>query len=65
VVDERRGTAGSSFALDTLAEMAPAQQEAMALRLLDSRFDDEWLKSHPRDRMLVEARRDDDGQSPR
>ena len=36
--------------------LAPRRRAEISRQLLDSRFTDEWLASHPRDRMLVEAR---------
>jgi pimeloyl-ACP methyl ester carboxylesterase len=50
------GGAGSSFPLDTLATMGDEERDAMALRLLDGRFDAAWLAEHPRDRRLAESR---------
>ena len=49
------GSAGSSYPLQDLAAMSAPARDAMSLRLLDSRFDDDWLAEHPGDRALVDA----------
>ncbi len=50
------GDGGSSFPLHEMNSMTPDQRRDMGRRLLDSRFDDEWLATHPSDRALVEFR---------
>jgi len=50
------GGGGASYPLHELAGMAPGRRAEISFPLLDSRFTAEWLASHPRDRMLVEAR---------
>jgi pimeloyl-ACP methyl ester carboxylesterase len=45
----------SSYPLHELGSLSPDERRALSLRLMDTRFDDEWLASHPRDRMMVEA----------
>lgn len=50
------GAGGSSYPLHELAERSEAERAELALRLLDERFDDDWLARHPGDRALVEAR---------
>ncbi len=48
------GRLGSSYPLHELADLPPAERAAIALKLLDTRFDQQWLDSHPADRALVE-----------
>jgi pimeloyl-ACP methyl ester carboxylesterase len=48
------GAGGSSYPLHELAELPTAEHAALSIRLLDTRFDEEWLASHPGDRALVE-----------
>ena len=50
------GSSGSSFALESLGAMDESERDATLLKLLDSRFNEEWLSVHPRDRMLVGSR---------
>ena len=55
------GAAGESYPLHTLGELQPGELARRQVHLLDTRFDREWLESHPNDRGLVEmmaARRD-------
>lgn len=47
------GSAGSSFALETLATLDEQERNDTLLKLIDSRFDEKWLEEHPRDRLLV------------
>ena len=47
------GPGGSSFPLHELAGLAPERRAEESRRLLDSRFSEEWLASHPGDRVLV------------
>jgi len=49
------GSGGSSYPLHELAAMAPADRAALAMTLMDARFDEQWLAEHPDDRMLAEA----------
>ena len=55
VVTSPGGAGGSSYPLHTLVDMDPDERLALRLPLLDTRFDEAWLESHPNDRMLVEA----------
>ena len=48
------GDGGASYPLHELAELPPAEAAALGTRLLDTRFDAEWLASHPADRGLAE-----------
>ena len=48
------GEAGSSYPLQDLKELLPAERAETAVRLLDTRFTPEWLAGHPGDRALVE-----------
>ncbi len=49
------GPGGSSFPLHELAGLAPERRAEESRRLLDSRFSEEWLASHPGDRVLVQT----------
>jgi 3-oxoadipate enol-lactonase len=56
------GAGGASYPLHELGELPPAERAALGTRLLDTRFDADWLASHPSDRGLAEmmaARRGD------
>lgn len=48
------GQGGSSYPLHQLAEMVPEERARAYRTLLDTRFTDAWLESHPQDRGLVE-----------
>jgi pimeloyl-ACP methyl ester carboxylesterase len=48
------GEGGASYPLHELESLPADQRADIALRILDSRFDAEWLASHPSDRGLVE-----------
>ena len=48
------GAGGSSYPLHELAGLAPDRRAEMSTRLLDSRFSDDWLATHPADRGLVD-----------
>ena len=50
------GALGSSYPLHTVENLPPRERDLMRLRLVDSRFDPEWLASHDNDRRLVQAR---------
>ena len=50
------GVAGASYPLHELAELSVEERSAIGLRLVDTRFDDEWLATHPLDRAIVNAR---------
>jgi pimeloyl-ACP methyl ester carboxylesterase len=50
------GPGRASYPLHELAELPPAQQAALGIGLLDTRFNPEWLDSHPRDKALVDMR---------
>lgn len=43
-----------SYPLHDLAAVPEEERSALGRRLLDSRFDDEWLDAHPADRALAE-----------
>jgi 3-oxoadipate enol-lactonase len=56
------GAGGASYPLHELAGLPAAQRAEMGTRLLDTRFDADWLATHPADRGLAEmmaARRGD------
>lgn len=48
------GEGGSSYPLHELAALAPAERVALSQRIMDVRFTDEWLATHPADRLIVE-----------
>lgn len=48
------GAGGSSYPLHELAALAPAERAAVAQRIMDERFTEEWLATHPTDRLIVE-----------
>ena len=48
------GAGGSSFPLHTVPSLPVEEQEALRLRLADSRYTPEFLDEHPFDRMLVD-----------
>jgi pimeloyl-ACP methyl ester carboxylesterase len=48
------GAGGSSYPLHQLADLAAPDRERVGRQLLDTRFDDQWLATHPDDRRLVE-----------
>jgi 3-oxoadipate enol-lactonase len=48
------GAGGSSYPLHELEDLGPEERALLRRRLLDTRFDDEWLATHPGDRFLVE-----------
>jgi len=48
------GAGGSSYPLHDLATLAPAERTAVAQRIMDERFTEEWLATHPSDRLIVE-----------
>jgi 3-oxoadipate enol-lactonase len=47
------GEGGSSYPLQTLGEMDPADRSTLYARLLDTRFTPDWLASHDADRAIV------------
>ena len=60
------GAGGASYPLHELASRPAAERAEIGTRLLDTRFDAEWLASHPGDRGLAEmmaARRADSDKS--
>jgi pimeloyl-ACP methyl ester carboxylesterase len=50
------GQGGSSYPLHRLGELSETERREISRRLIDNRFDDEWLQSHPKDRAMVEFR---------
>lgn len=50
------GTAGASYPLHELAGLPADERDAIGLRLVDTRFDDEWLATHALDRAIVANR---------
>ena len=49
------GEGGPSYPLHELRDLAPDEARALSMTLMDSRFDEEWLATHPVDRMLTEG----------
>jgi pimeloyl-ACP methyl ester carboxylesterase len=52
------GEGGASYPLHELEGLSDAEVASVRPRLLDTRFDDEWLAGHPQDRRLVEMMAD-------
>jgi pimeloyl-ACP methyl ester carboxylesterase len=48
------GVGGSSYPLHELARLSPAERARIHPTLLDTRFDDTWLATHPNDTALVD-----------
>lgn len=48
------GAGGSSYPLHTVGSLPMDEQDALRLRLMDSRYTTEFLAEHPFDRMLVD-----------
>jgi pimeloyl-ACP methyl ester carboxylesterase len=48
----------ASYPLHELATRPPAEQAAIGLALVDTRFTPEWLAAHPHDQAMVEMRAD-------
>ncbi len=46
----------ASYPLHELVTLPPAEQAAIGVTLVDTRFTPDWLASHPRDRALVDMR---------
>ncbi len=49
------GAGGSSFPLESLAGLSESERRDRMRHILDSRFTDEWLETHPADRALLAA----------
>jgi pimeloyl-ACP methyl ester carboxylesterase len=49
------GPGGSSFPLHHLERLSPTERRRVMQQLVDTRFDDEWLATHPGDRRLLGA----------
>jgi len=49
------GGGGSSYPVQKLHELPPAERAAAQLRLADSRWDERWLDAHPADRALADG----------
>jgi len=49
------GDGGSSYPLQKLLELPPAERAAAQLKLADSRWDEDWLQAHPADRALIDG----------
>lgn len=49
------GAGGSSYPMHELRAMPAEERAARSVQLLDTRFDAEWLATHPTDRALLEA----------
>jgi pimeloyl-ACP methyl ester carboxylesterase len=52
------GEGGASYPLHELEGLSDAEVSSVRPRLLDTRFDEEWLAAHPNDRRLVEMMAD-------
>lgn len=49
------GEGGSSYPMHELRALPDTERAALATRLMDSRFDEQWLADHPVDRMMAEG----------
>jgi 3-oxoadipate enol-lactonase len=49
------GAGGSSYPLHELHDLPTAERTAIGTLILDTRFTDEWLDEHPRDRVIADA----------
>lgn len=49
------GEGGASYPLHTLRDLPPEEARTRSMKLMDSRFDEEWLATHPIDRLLTEG----------
>jgi len=49
------GEGGSSYPLHELRELPPEEARALSMKLMDGRFDEAWLATHPLDRLLTEG----------
>ena len=49
------GAGGSSYPLETLAELDEAERTALGRELLDERWDEQWLAERPTDMVLAQA----------
>ena len=49
------GPDAASFPLHSLEDLPPEERQATGMRILDSRFTDEWLADHPLDKMIVDG----------
>jgi pimeloyl-ACP methyl ester carboxylesterase len=49
------GEGGASYPLHTLRDLSPEDARERSMTLMDSRFDEEWLATHPLDRLLTEG----------
>jgi len=49
------GGGGSSYPLQKLQELPGEERAAAQLKLADSRWDDDWLETHPADRALADS----------
>lgn len=57
------GEGGSSYPLHELAERPSDERARIYTRLVDDRFDDDWLREHPLDRALLAPRPEPTGRS--
>ena len=58
------GAGGSSYPLHELEALTSEERSAARVRLLDERFDEDWLDAHPGDRALVGYLASADGDDP-
>ena len=52
------GEGRASYPLHELVDLSTDERAAIAMKLLDQRFDAAWLDAHPRDRVLVDGMAD-------
>jgi 3-oxoadipate enol-lactonase len=51
------GQGGSSFDLRVLDDLPPEERRATGLKVIDTRWDESWLESHPAERLLADRLR--------
>jgi len=49
------GEGGASYPMHELAALSPSERRAVRRSILDARFDEAWLSTHPVDRMIDET----------
>jgi 3-oxoadipate enol-lactonase len=58
------GAGGSSYPLQELARLEPAQRAALSTRIVDTRFTPEWLAAHPKERAFLDQMAQQRAQEP-
>lgn len=50
------GQGGASYPLHTMIDLSPDERSKVSIQLLDTRFDEQWLATHPGDQAIVRMR---------